>query len=87
MAGRHFGVYRILHEIASGGMGSVYLADRVDETFHQRVAIKIVRPEFADAELTWNDFARSGRFSLRWITPRSPVSSMAVAPTKACPIS
>jgi Serine/threonine protein kinase len=50
--GRHFGAYRILHEIGSGGMGSVYLADRVDETFHQRVAIKIVRPGFADAEIT-----------------------------------
>ena len=52
MEGRHFGAYRILHEIGSGGMGSVYLADRVDEAFHKRVAIKIVRPGFADAEIT-----------------------------------
>jgi serine/threonine protein kinase len=52
MEGRHFGAYRILHEIGSGGMGSVYLANRVDETFHQRVAIKIVRPGFADAKIT-----------------------------------
>ena len=52
MEGRHFGAYRILHEVGSGGMGSVYLADRVDEAFHQRVAIKIVRPEFADAAIT-----------------------------------
>ena len=52
MDGRRFGAFRILREIGTGGMGSVYLADRADETFHQRVAIKIVRPEFADAELT-----------------------------------
>jgi serine/threonine protein kinase len=32
-------------------MGSVYLADRVDESFHKRVAIKVVRPEFTDAEI------------------------------------
>jgi hypothetical protein len=51
MEGRHFGAYRIVHEIGRGGMGSVYLADRVDETFHKRVAIKIVRPGFADAEI------------------------------------
>ena len=51
MQGRHFGVYRIQQEIGSGGMGSVYLADRIDGSFHQRVAIKIVRPGFADAEI------------------------------------
>ena len=52
MEGRRFGAYRILRELGSGGMGSVYLADRADEVFHQRVAIKIVRPGFADAEIT-----------------------------------
>jgi len=51
MEGRRFGAYRIQHEIGRGGMGSVYLADRVDETFHKRVAIKIVRPGFVDAEI------------------------------------
>ena len=51
MEDRRFGAYRILYEIGRGGMGSVYLADRVDQTFHKRVAIKIVRPGFADAEI------------------------------------
>ena len=51
MEGRRFGAYRILHEIGRGGMGSVYLADRVDETFHKRVAIKILRPGFLDTEI------------------------------------
>jgi eukaryotic-like serine/threonine-protein kinase len=48
--GRRLGAYRILHEIGRGGMGSVYLADRVDEAFHKRVAIKIVRPGLVDAQ-------------------------------------
>jgi serine/threonine-protein kinase len=40
--GRKVGRYRLLSEIGSGGMGTVYAAERDDE-FHQRVAIKIVR--------------------------------------------
>lgn len=36
------GAYRLLSEIGSGGMGSVYRAVR-DDDFHQEVAIKIVR--------------------------------------------
>ena len=51
MEGRRVGAYRILHEIGRGGMGSVYLADRVDDTFHKRVAIKIIRPGFVDKEI------------------------------------
>ena len=39
------GPYRIVRELASGGMGSVYLAER-DGEFRQRVAIKIVRGGF-----------------------------------------
>jgi serine/threonine protein kinase len=48
---RRFGAYRILYEIGRGGMGSVYLADRVDKAFHKRVANKVVRPGFADANI------------------------------------
>ncbi len=44
MEGRRFGAYRILRELGRGGMGSVYLADRVDEVFHKRVAVKIIQP-------------------------------------------
>jgi tetratricopeptide (TPR) repeat protein/predicted Ser/Thr protein kinase len=36
--------YRVLHELGSGGMGSVYLAERADGEFRQRVAIKFLRP-------------------------------------------
>jgi eukaryotic-like serine/threonine-protein kinase len=41
--GRPIGHYRIEREIGSGGMGSVYLAERVDD-FTQKVAIKLMRP-------------------------------------------
>ena len=50
-AGRQFGNYKIIREIGRGGMGAVFLAERVDGEFDQRVALKIMRQTFADAEL------------------------------------
>lgn len=52
MVGRHLGPYRIVSELARGGMGVVSLAERDDEAFRKRVAIKVVqgglsRPELA----------------------------------------
>jgi len=41
--GRVVDRYRILHEIGSGGMGRVYLAERADSAFEQRVAVKILK--------------------------------------------
>src|SRR5215475_12956752 len=38
--GRRLGSYKIVREIGSGGMGSVYLAVRADDEFQRRVAIK-----------------------------------------------
>ena len=40
--GRRIGPYQIVREIGSGGMGSVYLAERVDE-FQQKAALKLMR--------------------------------------------
>ncbi len=37
---RQFGAYRVLHSIGVGGMGEVWLAERNDGAFEQRVAIK-----------------------------------------------
>ncbi|MEL6615930.1 MAG: serine/threonine-protein kinase [Bacteroidota bacterium] len=37
------GPYRLIREIGHGGMGVVYLAERADGQFEQRVAIKLVR--------------------------------------------
>lgn len=43
MVGCTVGRYRIEKRIASGGMGTVYLAARADEQFVQQVALKIVK--------------------------------------------
>ena len=42
--GRRIGPYRLLREIGRGGMGTVYLAERDDDRFDRRVAVKLVRP-------------------------------------------
>ncbi len=41
--GQTIGRYRVLERIATGGMGSVYLAERSDHAFDKRVAIKVIR--------------------------------------------
>ncbi len=41
--GETLGAYRILERIGHGGMGTVFLAERDDDQYHQRVAIKVVR--------------------------------------------
>lgn len=43
MLGRHIDAYRILRETGHGGMAVVYLAERADEEFRKRVAIKMVK--------------------------------------------
>ncbi|HYT74912.1 MAG TPA: serine/threonine-protein kinase [Vicinamibacterales bacterium] len=50
-SGSRIGPYRLVRELATGGMGSVYLAEREDGDFRQRVAIKIVRGGFANSFL------------------------------------
>lgn len=50
-AGKIFGSYRIVREIGRGGMGAVFLAERTDGAFEQRVALKIVRQTFVDKRL------------------------------------
>lgn len=42
--GQEIGSYKIIEEIASGGMGTVFLAERSDGFFDQKVALKIVKP-------------------------------------------
>jgi len=42
-SGKRIGPYELIREIARGGMGTVYLARRADETFHKEVALKLVR--------------------------------------------
>src|SRR5437764_13415456 len=40
---RHIGPYQIIREIGGGGMGTVYLAERADGQYRQRVAIKLIK--------------------------------------------
>lgn len=51
VAERRFGRYRIVREIGSGGMGSVFLAERDDGEFSMQVALKIVRQSVASSEV------------------------------------
>ena len=41
--GERLGPYRLVREIGHGGMGTVYLAERADEEFDQRVAVKVLQ--------------------------------------------
>lgn len=43
MEGQRLGPYRIERRLGTGGMGDVYLAERADNEYQQRVAIKLVR--------------------------------------------
>ena len=43
--------YRLVREVGRGGMGSVWLAERADGLFEQRVAIKIMRSGHLAADL------------------------------------
>ena len=49
-AGTRFGAYRVVREIARGGMATVYLAERDDGAFEQQVALKLLPLAFADEE-------------------------------------
>ncbi|MBZ5626477.1 MAG: serine/threonine protein kinase [Acidobacteriia bacterium] len=51
MEGRQLHAYKLIREIGQGGMGSVYLAERVDGVYTKQVAIKLVRPSMNSAEI------------------------------------
>jgi serine/threonine-protein kinase len=48
--GGSLGPYRLLREIGSGGMGTVYLARREDEHYERDVAIKVLRSGLASTQ-------------------------------------
>lgn len=43
LVGKRIGNYKIIREIGRGGMGAVYLAERTDGEFEQKVALKIIK--------------------------------------------
>lgn len=43
LVGKRLGTYELVRVIASGGMGTVYLASRADDQFQKQVAVKIVQ--------------------------------------------
>ena len=52
MIGRQFGSYRVLSLLGHGGMGSVWLAERVDGLFTRRVALKLIHPALVSQLMT-----------------------------------
>ena len=49
--GHRLGPYRLVRELGRGGMGAVYLAERDDREFDQRVAIKLLHPGLETPEV------------------------------------
>lgn len=49
--GQQVGSYRLIREIGYGGMGVVYLAERADGKFDQRVALKLLKRELNTSAL------------------------------------
>jgi non-specific serine/threonine protein kinase/serine/threonine-protein kinase len=43
VAGQQIGSYQIIRELGRGGMGTVYLAARADESFDKQVALKLIK--------------------------------------------
>lgn len=50
-SGQRIGPYRTVSELGHGGMGAVYLAERIDGKFSQRVALKLLKREMNTASL------------------------------------
>ena len=54
--GNRIGVYQIVRQIGTGGMGAVYLAERADGHFEQKVALKIIKPGMNSQEILKDSF-------------------------------
>ena len=68
LSGTRIGSLRLLRLIGEGGMGSVYLAERDGGDFVQRVALKLVRADFAGRDAR-ERFLRERSFLARLVHP------------------
>ncbi len=68
LAGVAVGAYRLVEPIGQGGMGTVWLAERRDGQFDQRVAVKILNAALMDAAGT-ERFAREAGILARLTHP------------------
>ncbi len=50
LVGKRIGTYRLVRELGHGGMGVVYLAERADDQYEKRVALKLIWPGLGSAE-------------------------------------
>ena len=51
LIGQKIGIYEIVSELGYGGMGAVYLAERTDGKFKQKVALKLLKREMNTSAL------------------------------------
>ena len=80
------GPYRLVRELGRGGMGAVYLAERDDDEYRAKVAIKLVRPGM-DTEFILARFRRERQTLARLHHPNIADCSTAAPPNRACPTS
>ena len=66
LTGLRLGAFSLVRELGRGGMGTVWLANRVDGEFEQQVAIKLIQPGWHAAETN----ADSGNTNGEQITAR-----------------
>ena len=51
LIGSHIGPYQLMYCIGRGGMGDVYLAQRNDEQYKQKVALKLIRSGLQNSQI------------------------------------
>ncbi len=68
LIGSTIGVYEIKKEIGFGGMGAVYLGERIDGKFSQKVAIKMLRRELNIKKIR-DHFRREREIQARLLHP------------------
>ena len=87
LPGQLVGAYQIVRRIGSGGMADVFLAERADGQFEQRVALKVLRPKRA-SKSGIRQFERERQIVASLNPPQpSPVCSTAASIPAAIPIS